>query len=69
MGLGRTLSFQIAVLEVAGVGAQFSNLWSTEITRYPVGITFVMLAVDIFLYFILILYFDKIIPGNRGVVF
>lgn len=46
--------------EVRGDGAQFSNI--TEDPN-PLYIGLVMIAVDIVLYFLLTLYFDRVIPS------
>ena len=48
-------------MEVSSIGLNFANVWSGT---YPVGITYVMLTVDILLYFLLTLYFDNVIPGK-----
>jgi len=52
--------FQISVLEVLG-GADFSNIWQGPA---PLAISLVMLLVDIFLYFVLTVYLDQVVPGN-----
>uniref|UniRef100_H2YP06 ABC transporter domain-containing protein n=1 Tax=Ciona savignyi TaxID=51511 RepID=H2YP06_CIOSA len=54
---------QIAVLELTSDGANFDSITTGQI---PLYLTYVFLAVDIVVYFLLTLYFDSVIPSEYG---
>lgn len=53
---------KILVLDIAGDGVTFANLWSGP--GIPLGGSILMMAVDILLYAALAYYFDSVIPSR-----
>ena len=57
---------ELVVLDSYFGGADFSNFVSSSHTSFPIGASFLMLIIDIILYWILAFYFDNIVPGEFG---
>ncbi|EDV20637.1 uncharacterized protein TRIADDRAFT_60879 [Trichoplax adhaerens] len=57
------LSLSQAIALETTVGVQFNNLWVGE---FPIGGGLLMLGIDIFLYLLLAIYFDMIVPKEYG---
>lgn len=51
---------QVVLLEALGEGAQFSNLSASP---FPLYIPFFMLIFDSFLYLVIAVYLDQVVPG------
>ncbi|XP_078257242.1 cholesterol transporter ABCA5 [Rhinoraja longicauda] len=54
---------QVVLLEALGEGAQFSNLSASP---FPLYIPFFMLILDSFLYMVIAVYLDQVLPGEYG---
>ncbi|VDK40370.1 unnamed protein product, partial [Dibothriocephalus latus] len=60
---------RLADLERTGIGAQWNNLWGTELTNesFTLGNCMVMLLVDGILAFVCTLYLEAVLPSTYGV--